>query len=210
MYCKSPSDMSRGFTLIEMLVTIFVYGIVLAGATALLVTMFQQSTTRRNAITSIDQVRIVGAQFANEVRDAEPGNDGSFAIGLASTTQVIIYSAYGSANTSVVRRIRYYLSNGTLYKGIVSPSGSPPSYNLGSETVAPAINGVVSTSTIFSYFNGSYAGTSSPLTQPVNLTQVTFIQMNLSLTQPETRTSSTTYNFSAGSAIRSLKTNLGN
>ena len=201
----------RGFTLIEMLVTIAISSLLMIGAAALVITMFSQGTIRRTALNSVDQVRFTGDDFANEVRDAQPGADGSHAVAEASTSEVVVYSPYGIGSTTTVKRFRYFVSNGTLYRGVTTPTGSPLAYDLANEVVTPVVNNLVSTSTpVFTYYDGSYAGTSTPLTQPVNLTDVRFIQMNLDVEQQNTRTSTTTFTYTAGASIRSLKTNLGN
>ena len=206
----SRHQAQRGFTLAEVLVTIVVYGLIMAAIAQVLVMIIQNSGQKLSALTSIDQVRFTGAKFSNEIRDAQSGVDGAFAIGQASTTQLIFYSAYG-ASTGVPRRIRYYLASSTLYRGVVVPAGSPLIYTLASEVVTPVIMNVVnSTTSVFNYYDGSYAGTSSPMSQPVLLTQVTFIKMNVQVLTQDVKNSTTTYAFSVGSAVRSLKTNLGN
>ena len=201
----------RGFTLIEVLITIAVYSLIMIGVAALMLAMFSQSDIRLAALNTVDQVRITGMQFANEVRDAQTGSDGSYALAEANTSEIIMFSPYGAPSTTTVRRIRYFLQGSTLYKGIVTPSGSPLSYNLANEVVTPVISNVVATSSpAFTYYNGTYAGTSTPLTQPINLTQVRYIQLNLTLQQQETRAASSSFIFTAGASIRSLKSNLGN
>lgn len=204
---------SRGYTLSEVLVTVFIIVIVMISLTSVMIALQQQSGYRFAALGSVDQVRIVGKQFMNEVRNAQTGSDGSYAITQASTTQVIFFSAFGTNNSATVRRIRYYYSatSSILYKGVITPTGNPLTYNVNAEVIKPVVTNVLNgTTTTFTYFDGAYAGTSSALTQPVNLTRVSYIKMNLKVLQQDARKATSTYSFSSGSAIRSLKTNLGN
>ncbi len=202
---------ARGFTLPEVLVTIAIDGLIMTAVSALLITLLQQSDIRYMAFNSADQVRKTGKTFVNEIRNAQAGNDGSYAIGQASTTQVIFFTSYHTPSATIIDRIRYFVASSTLYEGVTVPTGSPLVYNLGSEVVTPVITNLVATTTpIFSYYSGSYAGTSSPLSFPVNVTQVTFVGMSLSVWQQNSQTASTTFKFQTGGAIRSLKTNLGN
>lgn len=209
---RGSTQASKGFTLIEMLVTVAVYGLLMVVAANLLVIVFKNANTNPNALNSIDQAQAAAANFVNLVRDAAYGNDGSYPLGEASTTEVIFFSPYGTGSSATVDRIRYYISGSTLYEGITAPSGSPSSYNLANEKVSSVVAGVsgIGTSTIFYYFTGTYGGTSTPLSQPVNVNQVTYITMNFSVNLDEVRGSSATSSISTGAAIRNLKTNLGN
>jgi len=202
----------RGFTLIEMLVTIAIFGSVMVITSNLLLTIFSNSTTSPNALNAVDQAEGATSNFVNQIRDAAYGNDGSSPLGEASTTEIIFFSPYGSSGSTTVDRIRYFLASSTLYEGITVPSGSPASYNLANEKVSailPHVSGN-GTSTVFFYYGGTYAGTSSPLSQPVNVNQVTYVGMTLAVQLQEVIGATTTSVISTGATIRNLKTNLGN
>ncbi|MDR3570947.1 MAG: type II secretion system protein [Candidatus Pacebacteria bacterium] len=203
---------NKGFTLVETMVTIVVFSIVMLASAALLRIIFMNSTTSPNALNAVDQAQSAGAMFVNQVRDAAYGNDGSYPLGEASTTEVIFYSPYGTGSSTTVDRIRYFVANSTLYEGITVPSGSPASYNLANEKISTLVQhvGGVGTSTIFFYYNGIYAGTSTPLSQPVNINQVTYINLKMSVALLEQRNSTASSVISTAAAIRNLKTNLGN
>jgi prepilin-type N-terminal cleavage/methylation domain-containing protein len=209
---RAFTQTSTGFTLIETLVTIAVFGLVMVASADLLRIIFTNSTTNPNALNAIDQAQAAATNFANQIRDAAYGNDGSYPLNEASTTEIIFFSPYGTGSSATVDRIRYYLSGTTLYEGVTAPSGSPSSYNLASERISPIITGGsgIGTSTIFYYYGGTYAGTSTPLSQPVNVNQVTYIRLNIAVQLKEVRGQSATSSISTGAAIRNLKTNLGN
>lgn len=194
-----------------MLVTIAIFTMVLIGISSLLRVLFTNSTTDPNALNAVDEAQSAASNFVSQVRDATYGNDGSYPLGEASTTEIIFYSPYGSSGSSVVDRIRYFVASSTLYEGVTAPSGSPMSYNLANEkisTIVPHMAGV-GTSTVFFYYNGTYAGTSSPLSQPINLNQVTYIGIEMSVQLQEVRGSTASSVISTGATIRNLKTNLG-
>lgn len=203
---------SRGFTLIEMLVTIVIFGLVMGVTALLLRIIFTNATTNPNALNAIDLAQSAASNFVNQIRDATYGNDGSYPLGEASTTEIIFFSPYGSSGSTTVDRIRYFVSSSTLYEGVTIPTGSPASYTSLNEkvtTIVPHIAGV-GTSTIFFYYGGTYAGTTSPLAQPVNVNQVTYIGMTMTVQLQEVRGSTASSAISTGAAIRNLKTNLGN
>ncbi len=208
----STKRTSYGFTLVETLVTVFIFGIVMIVTARLLIVIFTNSTADPNALNAVDQAQSAASNFVNQIRGAAYGNDGSYPITEASSTEIIFFSPYGSAGSTTVDRIRYYLASSTLYEGVTTPSGSPGSYNLANEKVSAIVNHVSGsgTSTIFFYYNGSYAGTSTALSQPVNVNQVTYVGITLSILNQEVSNSTTTSVISTGAAIRNLKTNLGN
>lgn len=199
----------NGFTLAEVLVVIFITSLLMLGVTAIIVFVFRNYREQIQALGNVYQLTLVSLRFANELRNASTGNDGSYAINQAAAQQFIFYSSYG-ATGPVVDRIRYFLSGTTLYKGIVAPTGSPLSYKLASETVLPVQAYVANgSSPVFYYYDGNYGGTTSPMVQPVNVNNVKYVTINLSvITNPEV--SSSTYPFVVGATLRNLKNNLGN
>lgn len=200
---------NSGLTLIEMLMAIFVSSLLIMGSISLFKVVFTGSKQQTAMLGSADQARKVSFNFVNEMRNATTGNDGSYPINLANNTSLTFYSNYG-ASTGQINRYRYYTSNQKLYKGTIVPTGNPLTYNSANETTKLIHSGLASTSaTIFKYYDGNFAGTSSPLTQPVNVNQIKFVKIDLLLLTQNTKASTTTYTVSAGTAIRSLKTNLG-
>ncbi len=190
--------------------TVFVFTILMAGASALFISIFRTSTQQSLVIDTADQARKVVFNFTNELRSASSGNEGSYPLNLASTSQIIIFSSYGAVGQNI-HRIRYFVATSTLYKGVVVPTGNPLVYNLGSEKVVAVQKGLANGSVpVFYYYDGNYGGTSTPLSQPVNINQVKFVKMNLVLLKQDTKNATTTYPISAGGSIRNLKTNLGN
>jgi type II secretory pathway component PulJ len=201
----------RGFTLIETLVMILVYSFVMVATADLLRIMYINAATDPVSLNQVDQARTVATAFTNEIRDAAYGNDGSYPLNQASSTQIIFFSPYGSQSSTTVDRIRYYLSGTTLYKGVTAPSGSPATYNLGSEVVSRVLTNVANgTTSVFNYYGGTYAGTSTAIVQPVNVNLVSYVQVDLVTYLEDVRGATTTFTTITGGAIRNLKTNLGN
>jgi len=200
----------KGFTLIETLVTIGIFIILMGGISMLFKTIYSDSAQQKQSLSNIDQARIVEANFVNEVRGATYGVDGSFPLNQAGDSQLIFYTLYGTSGSNPLR-IRYFASSTTLYKGIITPSGSPLSYNSNAEVIIPVQAGLSNGATPeFYYYDGNYAGTSTALVQPVNVNSVKFVKMNLVILKQDSRTGTQTFPVNAGAAIRNLKTNLGN
>ncbi|MHB8651621.1 MAG: PulJ/GspJ family protein [Minisyncoccota bacterium] len=199
----------RGFTLVETVVVIFFFSMLMYGVVSLFVAILKNTRQQSTSLDNVYQATMISSNFVNQLRSASYGNDGSYPLNQAGDTQVIFYSGLGGSGTTV-QRIRYYLSGSTLYKGVVVPTGSPLSYNLGSETVSVVVTNLsTGGSPLFAYYDGAYDGSTSPLAQPVNVNQVKFVNMNLPILK-NTELSTNTIVVSAGATIRNLKTNLGN
>ncbi len=196
-----------GFTLVEALVAVSIFTMLMIGVTLMLKDVFYTFNQQNLTLNSIDAARLASFNFTNEIRNAAYGNDGSFPLNQASSSQIIFFSTYGASSNNI-NRIRYYITNSTLYKGVIVPTGNPLTYG-STEATSSVLTGLATTTT-FSYFDGSYAGTSTPLSQPVNVNDVKFVQINLVITKQEIRNATTTFLVSGGAAMRNLKINLGN
>ncbi len=208
-YSAIKNSKHTAFTLIETLVSISIFTILMLGIGVLFKGVYSNSNQQKISIDNTDQARIIIFNFANELRNVTLGNDGSYPLNQAGDSQVILFTSYGATGSNV-NRVRYYSSSTKLYKGIVTPSGNPLTYNLASEVNTPILNGLSGTSSIFFYYDGNYSGTSTPLSQPVNLTQVKFIKMNLIVLKQDVTNATGTFSIAAGATLRNLKTNLGN
>ncbi len=207
----SYKNKTEGFTLIETMVTIFIFSIIMLGTTLLLRNILQYSGQQPLALEAVDKARIVIFKFNNELRNSTAGNDGSYPLSQAGDSQIVFYTTYGSATTTQINRIRYYVTGTTLFEGVTVSSGNPPTYNPASEVSTTLITNLSNGATpVFSYYDGNYSGTSTPLTQPINVNNVKFVTINLVLPKQDVRGATTTFLISAGSTIRNLKTNLGN
>lgn len=200
---------SRGFTLVEAIVAMSVFAVLIFIVVSISTSFLQDPKQQLISMDNIDQARIISSVFVNELRNATTGSDGSFPIYNPGPSQIIFYSKFGGG--SAVNRIRYYVSENTLYKGVVTPTGNPLTYNLSSEVVKPLLVGLANGETpAFYYYDGDYDGSSSPLAQPVNINQVRFIKINLMAPKQTTQQDTSSFLVTAGATIRALKDNLGN
>lgn len=197
-----------GFTLIEVVVVIGIFGLISGGVITLVSSVFVQSSKQGESIADTDQARKLSNKLTQELRNAVYGENGAYPLNSAGNQEIIFFSNVDSDDE--VERVRYYLQSGALYKGIVQPTGSPYTYNPAQEVAVKVQSSVANNSTpLFYYYNDSYDGiTGTALTQPVNVAQVNFIKLNLILSN-KAASSNVTYTVTGGSSIRNLKTNLG-
>ena len=199
-----------GFTLMETIVTTFIFGVLMIGTTTLLRDIFVSNSGETLSMNNVARVRQVANVFVKEIRNSTYGVDGAYPINQADDTQTVFFST-APQNNGTVSRIRYYVSNGKLYKGITDPSGSPLKYNLVDEKITTLLTNLsLGSDPLFYYYDGNYDGTTSPLTGPVNLTQIKFIKIDITVLKQLVQGSTNTFNITAGAVFRNLKNNLGN
>lgn len=207
---NTAKHLNTGFTLAEVIVAVTILAGILLLASPLLISLFRNPDKYLISMDSIDQARIISFAFTNELRNATTGNDGSFPLNEAGNSEIVFYSNFGNSS-GAVNRIRYYLLGNVLYKGIITPTGNPLTYNLASEVVKPIFSGLENGVTpAFYYYDGDYDGDTAQLSQPVNVNQVKFIKINLIVPKQTTPENIATFSINAGATIRSLKDNLGN
>ncbi len=207
---KSKYLKQKGVTLIEVLVTVSIFAVLVFGVSAMLSDIFTNQNQELLSLSNIDQARAVSSSFTNEIRNATTGSDGSYPLNQAGDNQIIFYSNF-KVNNGTVNRIRYFVQDNSLYKGVVSPSGDPLTYNLLSESVALVQDDLSNGATpLFYYYDGNYNGLTAALSQPINLNQVRFVKINLIVKNQTTANGTGAFSVDAGAAIRAVKDNLGN
>ena len=207
---KNKFKKQSGFTLIETILTIFIFGILMAGTTLMIRDIFKVNEQQTGILSNANQATIISSNFANEIRNAAYGANGAYPINQATDNQIIFFSTVAGTN-GTVSKIRYYISGNTLYKGVTNPGGSPLTYNGQTETVtALSTQMSIGASPLFYYYDGTYNGSGNPLANPVNINAVRFVKINLVILKGIESNSSATFSISAGASIRNLKTNLGN
>jgi len=199
-----------GFTLVETLFTIFIFGILMLGTTLMIKQIFSVSEQQSGILSNTNQAIIISDAFVNELRNATYGANGSYPISQATDNQIIFFST-AIKKDGTVSKIRYYISNNTLYKGITNPGGNPLSYDGQSETTTTLSTQMsMGSNPLFYYYDGSYDGNGNPLTQPININVIRFVKINLVVLKDVTPNGNSIFTVTAGASIRNLKTNLGN
>lgn len=208
-FYKNFKKNRSGFTLVETIIAIFIFltvGLAMAGIYANLFTV----SNKNNSLTvSQDYARKLSSQILNQLRNSLIGSDGSYPLYTAGDQQIVFYSNVD--NQPGTERIRYYLQGGKIYRGITVYSAG--TYNTSTEVSLMVQDNVANSSTtpLFYYYNGNYNGSSSvaSLAQPVNVTQVRYVSLNLQIYNTGGLKNTNYYTVSGGAAIRGLKTNLG-
>ena len=160
----------RGFTLVETVIVIFVFTLLALGTAELFSHLFVSSRNNVNKIEAVDQARVVLNKIIDELRFAG-SNANAYPLVKASGSDLAFDN------------IEYKIEDNNLYR-IEDNESKVVLANLKNAAVP-----------VFTYFDSSYDGTQSPLTEPISLGQVSFVKINLI---------GESFNLSSGVAPRNL------
>ena len=192
--------------MIEVLVVMAILGIVSLGASTILVQGIQSNDVVWEQLTTQSEGRSVLHHIINDMRKAEESSVGSFPLVTTDENELIVYSNIDS--DSLRERVRYWLDGSTLKRGIIKPTGNPLSYTQTEkvDTIAHHVKNIDEGVSLFTYFGEDYTGTQDALEQPVVLTDVRVIQIQLELEKDADKTP-VPLHLESMFHIRNLKTN---
>lgn len=179
---KHPAHCNRGgFTLTETLIALAIFT-----ALALVTTLYQKNIFSFNSyiqssLTAQIEGRRAVTKMVSEMREMSPSSLGAYPIAAAATSSLTFFSDIDA--DSVKEQIRYYVQGTSVMKSVINPTGNPLVYNSGSAVITTVVSNVSNgTSTpLFQYYDTSYAGTTTPLSIPVNIAAVKLVKINIIL-----------------------------
>jgi len=172
-----PSSVAAGFTLVEALVAAALVAVLAIAVGTLFRDVFSLRQTIDASLTIGHDARSLLRPFADEVRSAGAGADGSFALAETATSSFTFFADYD--NDGVREKVRYFVAGTELRRGATEPSGVPLSYVGQPETVSILARDIVASSTAFLYYAEGYDGstTTAALGFPVSPSAVRAVRV---------------------------------
>ncbi len=200
----SSRNKFSGFTLLETVVYIGLFGLVFLAITNAIITFYQSNRYTLEQTDQLNSARKGIAGLVGGIREAMYSESGAYPIEAAAGNSITFYG--DTDNDGLAERIRYFLSGNDFRVGVIKPTGSPAVYNPASETVttiAQYIRNGEQAVNIFSYYDTNGA----LLSIPPALVAVRYVKVSLIVNvNPATMPNEFTLRSSA--AIRNVKSNL--
>lgn len=143
----------RGFTLIEAVVVVSITALMMLVVTNLILMFYRTSEYTLENAKAINNARAGIETATRDIREATYANDGSYPLLSIATSSITVYANVD--NDTQVERIRYQLSNGTLYRIVANPTGNPPTYTNPTYATTTVAESVANTSAtpLFRYYD---------------------------------------------------------
>lgn len=171
---------NKGFSLVEIVVVTAIASMIFLGVFNFGISIFSFNSDAQKNLSAQTDARRVLKNMVKELRSASPSSVGSYPVALAGATAITFFSNIDS--DAYKEQIRYFLQGNELKRGVIKPSGSPLTYNPANEQVSTMVRDINNgPSPIFEYFDSNYAGTSTPMVQPVQTTEVRLVRINLKI-----------------------------
>lgn len=192
--------------MIELLVGVGIFLLVVVGLSAILSSSFRARNIVWEQLSTQKEGRQIIQDFTNELRSAAASSIGAYALETAQDAEIVFYSNIDSDTWR--ERIKYFLSDGILKKGVTKPSGAPLAYVTSTEVITELIHDVINTTStpVFYYYNETYNGSGNPLISPIDTAQVRMIGIKLIL-EENPNLSPAPLRIEAKAHIRNLKSN---
>lgn len=171
------SGIAPGFTLVEIVVGVGVFILIGLALAVFQRDFFNLNRLVEGGLSRSSEVRKVLKNFSAEARSASPSSTGGYAIESAQAGSFIFFADID--DDGLKERLRYFLDGSTLKKGVIKPSGSPLNYNLVNEALSSLVKDVTGPAQVFSYYNASYDGTGAALSQPVDVSAVRMVRIDI-------------------------------
>lgn len=194
----------KGFTLVEVLITMGILVLIIVPLSMMQVNIFSYNRDLQNILITQDQVRNTLQIITSEIRSMGPSSTGAYPIAEAENNALTFYR--DADRDGLMEKIRYFLVDDELKKGVTIPTGNPMQYLNTDEKIITVAKNVRNGSNIFSYYDSGYNGSTAALGQPVDTTVIRLIKVELSV--GAANQSSEQVVFATQVSLRNLKDNL--
>jgi len=175
----------KGFTTLEIIVAIGIFMLILIPVMDFVQTIITSQDVMSAEATAQKEARKALEGLVQETRNASVSSIGSYVIAEATATSFTFYSDIDS--DTYRERVRYFISDTNLNKGVIRPTGNPLIYDVGSEVITTVTHNLTANQQPFSYYDKNYIGTNSALIFPVNVTNIRMVKVRLNIDQKANR-----------------------
>ncbi|NTW14119.1 MAG: prepilin-type N-terminal cleavage/methylation domain-containing protein [Candidatus Moranbacteria bacterium] len=183
---KSRTNTGRGIlagmTLVEVVVTIFIMTIGMAGFSMLFIRSWNLNRfILETGVASATASRGVDG-LVSDLRKIRQGDDGSYPVVSGDNFDLVAFIDVD--NDGKTERVHYYLQNSLLKRGVTEPAATQPvTYPAGDQTTTTIARYIANTTDkpIFFYYNDNYPGdtVNNPLNTPIAIQDARLVKVRL-------------------------------
>ncbi|MFA7169980.1 MAG: prepilin-type N-terminal cleavage/methylation domain-containing protein [Candidatus Paceibacterota bacterium] len=169
---------TKGFTLIEVVVSIGIFTVLMLAINFLFIALYRQQGADMAMLERTQQAGRLVEVMGRELREARRGENGNFTLAIAENNTLTFFSDID--NDDLAEKVSYFLNAGSLHKNVIEPGADLSYTGTGTNTVVckEVQNG---TSPIFTYYDESYTGLEGPMSSPVNVLKIKLVGISLTL-----------------------------
>ncbi len=197
-----------GFSLLELSITLGIFIIIVLAWNNFTLQNLRSTAFGQEQLEAIRHAQNGINLMSKEIRELSPAEDGAYGLELAGDQEIIFYSDIDQ--DVYAERVRYFLEDDILKKGVTEPTGEPLTYNPTNEIVSTISEHVRNdTLPIFTYFNGDYPydTINNPLPAPARMIETKLINVFLRINIDPQRAPDD-FDLHTDVQLRNLKTNL--
>lgn len=202
------NNLQKGFTLLELILSTFIFGAITALVAGFAVYYFQTYSFSFEENQAINSTQSALTTMIRDIREARSGDNGAYTIVQADDFSFTFYSDV--TNDGRTDRVRYFLNGTQLQKGVIEPTQVPVTYPIATEKIKTIADFVDTAGLpIFKYANGNWPAdtTNNPLPQNQRILNTRFITVYIRI-NVSNNYSAQPFELTSGVQIRSLKNNL--
>jgi len=198
---------TTGFTLIEVLIAIFVFGVMMVAITAFQKNVFSLNRFLSRQLSAEQDAQYLARTVIKEFRTMSPSSNGAYPIVTAATSTITFFTNIDA--DSAKERVRYFISGTELRRGIVQPTGNPAVYDTATETFSTLVHDIVNSgsSNLFTYYDTNYNGAGAALPSPIAVASVRLIKVTI-VVDANPLDSPPPFTVTSQVSLRNLKDNL--
>lgn len=198
----------KGFTLLEILFAFGIFFIVIFGIFALFNTSSKANKDVWEGGKVQSEASKVVQNFIDELRTANYSTIGGYPIAYATSTEIVFYANIDA--DSLIERVRYFVQNDALKKGVTKPTGTLLyTYNTSTEQTSDLVHNLKTPiETVFYYYGDSFNGANitSTMPYPIILPDVKVVGIKLKIKQ-NSSPNAAVFEIQTKAQLRNLKTN---
>lgn len=206
MIHKKQQLRKTGFTLIEILIVTGLLVLFLVALSTFGRDLFVFNTRYGLSFSADSNAKSALKKLTAELRAAESSATGGFLIETAASTSLTFFSDPDDDGTR--ERLRYFIEDHSLKRGLTEPSGNPPIYASGDEKIQTLIADLLTASSTFVYFGNGYDGSalSPSLVEPIDVQAIRMARFVFVIQAPSNRAPAP-YTVQSEVMIRNVKDN---